>query len=433
MGSESEILLGLGNSLDYDILWEPQAIAALAADWGIDAWPAPPEHIRDERDLLCAILAYSAAGIGTEQAVDSADVIESTARKLGFRESLGGTGVRAGRVLDMLGIECTIHLSSVSPETELLLWHNARYLAGRHATALYPHLIVQFRDNEPITVGGISRTPPRPNRLIFVNDPDNAALDLAPDLPDAVAASSIWLISGINAIAEESHLVERLDQIAVLSHTVRPGSWVVYEDSGFHRQSLSTIVLEAMAAACDIVGMNEDEFMRHLAAPIELTDAQSVRAGMVELAARWNITNLLVHTARWAAILGPQSEELRPALSDGVLAGAARFSHGDRLTPQHLADLSFSPRNPIGARVAAGLGRAGFTAVAGLDLNPPEPVTIGLGDTFVGGFLAGLHRSTVRADSPRRRLAVAPVPIREAVRDVDDRCAVRQPAGGPPL
>ena len=67
MGTACEILLGMGSSLDYDVLWQPQAIAALAVDWGIDTWPAAPLQIHDERDLLCAILAYSAAGIGTER------------------------------------------------------------------------------------------------------------------------------------------------------------------------------------------------------------------------------------------------------------------------------------------------------------------------------------------------------------------------------
>ena len=406
MGRASEILLGMGNSLDYDIVWQPQAIAALAADWGIDTWPTVPPRIHDERDLLCAILAYSAAGVGTERAVDSVEVLESTARKLGFRESLGGTGVRAGRVLDLLGIDCTVHLSSVLPQTELLLWHNARYLAGRQATALYPHLIVQFRDDQPITIGGISRTPPRPNRLIFVNDPDNADLDLAPELPAAVSASSIWLISGINAIADEAHLGQRLEQIQALTRTMRPGSWVVYEDSGFHHEYLSAIALAGMAEACDVVGMNEDEFIRHLAAPVDLGDPLSVGLGLAELASRWAITNLVVHTARWAAVVGPQAEQLRPALVEGILAGAARFSYGDAMTRQDLTDLRSAPSHPTGALVAAGLERAGFTAVPALDLNPHEPVTVGLGDSFVGGFLAGLHRSGVPADPGRRRTAL---------------------------
>jgi ADP-dependent phosphofructokinase/glucokinase len=414
VGTASEILLGMGNSLDYDILWQPQALAALAADWGIDTWPEPPAQIRDERDLLCAILAYSAAGIGTERAVDSVEVIESTARKLGFREALGGTGVRAGRVLDLLGIECTVHLSSVLPQTELLLWHNAHYLAGRYSTALYPHLIVQFRDDEPITIGGISRTPPRPNRLIFVNDPDNVNLELAPELPDAVAASSIWLISGINAIDSEAHLVHRVDQILALTHTMRPGSWVVYEDSGFHHEDFSAIALAGMAQACDVVGMNEDEFIRHLAAPVDLADPLSVGLGLAELSGRWGITNLVVHTARWAAAMGPQAEQLRPALLQGILSGAARFSYGDAMTQEHLDDLRSAAANPTGALVAAGLQSAGFTAVPALDLSPREPVTVGLGDSFVGGFLAGLHRSGVPADPPRRAASLVAQAATEA-------------------
>ena len=403
MGTGSGILLGMGNSLDYDVLWQPEAIAALAADWGIDTWPVPPERIRDERDLLCAILAYSAAGVGTEQAVDSVDVIDSIARKLGFRESLGGTGVRAGRVLDLLGIDCTVHLSSILPQTELLLWRNARYLAARRSTALYPHLIVQFRDDQPITIGGISRTPPRPNRLIFVNDPDNAELELSVELPEAVSVSSIWLISGMNAIADKAHLAQRLEQIWDLTRTMRTGSWVVYEDSGFHNEELADIALETMAGACDVVGMNEDEFIRHLAEPIDLADPASVGDGLAELASRWGITNLVVHTARWAAVVGAQAEQLRAALVGGVLAGAARFSFGDAMTQQDLTDLRWAPTNAIGAVVVAGLERAGFTAVPALDLNPNEPVTIGLGDSFVGGFLGGLHRAGVPADAGPRR------------------------------
>ena len=406
MGTASSgILLGMGNSLDYDVAWQPQATVALAAECGIDTWPEIPVRIRDERDLLCAILAYAAAGVGTERAVESVEVIESVASKLGFRESLGGTGVRAGRVLDLLGIDCTVHLSSVLPQTELLLWPHSHYLAGRRASTPYPHLIIQFRDDEAVTVGGISRTPPRPNRLIFVNDPDNADLDLAPELPAAVSACSMWLISGINAIADYIHLAERLEQIGDLTRTMRPGSWVVYEDSGFHNEELADVALATMAGVCDIVGMNEDEFIRHLSAPVDLDDPLSVGSALADLAARWGISNLVVHSARWAAAIGPQAEQLRPALTEGVLAGAARFSRGDAMTQQDLTALRSTPRNPTGAAVVAGLERSGFVAVPGFDLHPHESVTVGLGDSFVGGFLAGLHRSGVPADprSPRSR------------------------------
>jgi hypothetical protein len=108
---------------------------------------------------------------------------------------------------------------------------------------------------------------------------------------------------------------------------------------------------------------------------------------------------------------GTQAEQLRPALIEGILSGAARFSYGDAMTQQNLTDLLSVSANPTGASVAAGLESAGFTAVPALDLSPSEPVTVGLGDSFVGGFLAGLYRSGVPADPVRRAATlVAPYP-----------------------
>lgn len=399
MDQASEILLGMGNSLDYEMAWHPEAISRLAADWGINSWPAPPEHIRHERDLLCAILAYSAAGIGTERAVKSVATIQSLARRLGFRESVGGTCVRAARVLDLLGLDCTLHLSSMSAQVESLLWPGVRYLASRRTPTAYPHLIVQFTSDGQLEVGGVARTPPRANRLIFVNDPDNAELSLAPALPQTVARSTIWLISGLNAITDEDHLTVLLEQIQTLTHGMHPGSWTVYEDGGFHHQELSVRALSAMAGVCDVVGMNEDEFAHHLATSVDLNDPLSVGAALTTVARKRRIKNLMVHTAQWVAAIGPQAEQLRPALTQGVLAGAARYYNGDAMTAGDLDLLHSVPANPDGATVATGLEQAGMTAVAALDLYPPDPVTIGLGDSFVGGFLAGLHRSGVRTDS----------------------------------
>jgi len=401
-----EILLGMGNSLDYDISWRPELLSDVAAELGILTWPTPPPLIRDERDLVSAVLAYAAAGVGTERSVESVPAIDSLACRLGFRESLGGTGVRAGRVVDLLGIACTVHLTSLSPRMEALLWPGARHLSAGAAATDYPHLIVQYGADRALTVGGTARTPPRPNRLIFVNDPDNAELTLAPDLPSAVAASSIWLISGFNAIADPSVLATRLGQVGALVPTMRPGAWAVYEDGGFHRPEFAATALGPMAGACDVVGMNEDEFAGHLGTAIDLDDATAVGHGLAALAGRWQIKNLVVHTSRWAAATGPQANQLRAAMTEGVLAGAARFTSGDAMSRDVLTRLRSAAKSPSGVAVAAGLERAGMAAVPALDLNPPDPVTVGLGDSFVGGFVAGLHRSGVRADRAQPAAAV---------------------------
>ena len=398
MSEASDILLGMGNSLDYDLRWRPDVLSGVAAELGIVAWPTPPEVIRDEGDLVSAVLAYAAAGVGTERSVESVPAIESLAHRLGYHESLGGTGVRAGRVVDLLGIACTVHLTSLTPRMEALLWPGAHRLSGGTARTDYPHLIVQYGADRSLTVGGVTRTPPRPNRLIFVNDPDNAELVLAPDLRSAVAASSIWLISGFNAITDPSLLATRLGQVGALIKTMRPGAWAVYEDAGFHRPELAATALSTMAGACDVVGMNEDEFAGHLGTAVDLDDATAVGNGLAALAGRWPVNNLVVHTSRWAAATGPQAHQLRAAMTEGVLAGAARFTSGDAMNRDVLSRLRSAPKSPSGTAVAAGLERAGLAAVPALELNPPDPVTVGLGDSFVGGFVAGLYRSGVRAD-----------------------------------
>jgi len=392
MGEASDIVLGLGNSLDYSIPWEPAAISALAAELGISEWPAVPARITGERELVCAILAYSAAGVGTERSVASVAPIEAVAARLGFGESLGGTAVRAGRILELLDLPCTIHLSTLSPPVQALLSPAARFLSGRASGPAYPHLIVQFTDDQPVVIGGRPRTPLRPNRLIFVHDPDNTELVLAPELPSAVAASTIFLVSGLNACLERPALDAQVQQLQKLIATMRPGSWAIYEDSGFHEPTFSAVALAAMAAACDVVGMNEDEFCGHVGAAVDLTDPAAVAAAGATLARRWQIRNLVVHTAHWAAAFGLQADRLRPALTGGVRAGAARYLKGDLMTAADLDPGRGWQPHPVGQRVATGLAEFGVTAVPGLAVPAAAPVTVGLGDSFVGGFVAGLQR-----------------------------------------
>lgn len=397
----SQILLGLGSSLDYEVIWDPRAVSALAGTLGISRWPTAPVRIRDEKDLLSSILAYSASGTGTERAVDSVEIIESVAHKLGFSESLGGTGVRAGRVVNLFGIGCTVHLSSVSPQVERLLWPGAQYVVAGRNTALYPHLIVQFTTDGALTVGSDTRTPPRANRLIFVNDPDSAKLILAPGLSEVSARSSIMLISGLNAITDETRLAERLEQLVHVVHTMGPGSWAIYEDSGFHRQDLAAETLRVMASVCDVVSMNEDEFAGHLSSSVDLDDPESVGRRLLDVITERDIRTLVVHTARWAAAVGAQSTQLKAALVEGVLASSARYLMCDGMTAAHTEQLRSAPMDLHGSIVAAGLERSGVTAVAARSLRPIRPVTVGLGDSFIGGFLAGLHRDGVQTDRPR--------------------------------
>jgi ADP-dependent phosphofructokinase/glucokinase len=72
-----------------------------------------------------------------------------------------------------------------------------------------------------------------------------------------------------------------------------------------------------------------------------------------------------------------------------------RFVHGDHFTESDYRTVAGLPKHPGGDAVAAALGaRPGdrICCVPALLVDEPQPTVIGLGDTFVGGFIATLAR-----------------------------------------
>jgi ADP-dependent phosphofructokinase/glucokinase len=75
------------------------------------------------------------------------------------------------------------------------------------------------------------------------------------------------------------------------------------------------------------------------------------------------------------------------------MIASTRYSHGDDYTEEQLESMGSRPRRREASKLAAALeARMGdvVRCVPGFDLDVAEPTTIGLGDTFVGGFLAAV-------------------------------------------
>ena len=109
---------------------------------------------------------------------------------------------------------------------------------------------------------------------------------------------------------------------------------------------------------------------------------------------------LVVHTKYWALALGPGAAGYRQALESATAMAGVRYLEGDAFTAEQFRAMSAHPRHPGGERVAAALGRrpAGEVCVVpAYALSTPTPTTVGLGDAFVGGFVAGLVGERVGA------------------------------------
>ena len=82
----------------------------------------------------------------------------------------------------------------------------------------------------------------------------------------------------------------------------------------------------------------------------------------------------------------------REALKGGITMASARYRFGDGFTRADYDTMAFERRNPAGAAVAVELQKTApnLVCLPALQLDDPYPTTIGLGDSFVGGFIAAL-------------------------------------------
>ena len=262
---------------------------------------------------------------------------------------------------------------------------------------LDPHLIVQYPAGTRVRVGDVELVAPHPNRVIYANDPPHRELRIAADLPDALRTADVFLLSSFNVIQDPATLESRLAQVRDAMRALPPDALVVFEDAGYHVPALSRRVRDEMVWSADIYSLNEDEMQAYLGRTVDLLDAPTRREGRPGAARggpgadaggahqvlgaggrcsgrprsgrRWSAgSRWRAPATGWATGSRPRTTRRRPSLTPGTTA--------QRLVSD-VADLLGSDACVVPA--------LDLTGVA-------TPTTIGLGDSFVGGFLAALDR-----------------------------------------
>ncbi len=399
MADASRVLLGLGGCVDYELKLTADVLQQLVADYGIVAAElTSPATVTSERDLVVSILGYLARGGGGEHFVASAPALETFAGRFPHRVALGGTSVRAGILMSRLGIPSTLHLVSVNDTVRTLLPAGGDYFSSSVEDTYHPHLIVQYDQGLRIRAGDLDLTAPYPNRLIYVNDPANSDLLLSGDLGDRLSTADVFLISGFNAMRSATQLAHRLTELRTHMRRLPTGAVTYFEDAAYHEPAFSRQVRDTLLDAIDVYGLNEDELQSYLGHPVDLLSPAEVAAALTEVRALIPVPTLVLHTKYWAVTLGSAASRYADALDTGTVMAAVRYCHGDDFTDSDIARLRRQPRRPESVTFAAALHtRMGDTVhcVPGFALDVRNPTTVGLGDTFVGGFLAALARTEV--------------------------------------
>ncbi|WHP16245.1 ADP-dependent glucokinase/phosphofructokinase [Cellulomonas sp. ES6] len=387
-------VLGLGGTVDYEIDWDPGTLERLAAQWGLRADELDARTpVLSERDLLRSLLGFVRDGVGGERFVASSEIVEAFARRFPLRVTLGGTCVRAAIAMDRVrGLPALVHLVSIDDDVRRLLPASTTYLCSADRDTTDPHLIVQYPAGSAVRVAGVEVVASRPNRLIYVNDPPNRELVLHPALGDACATADVVLVSGFNVIQERETLDARLATLAADLDRVPPGGFVYFEDAGYHLPALRGPVRDVLAPRVDVWAVNEDELQEWTGRAVDLLDAADVAKALGELHAAVPARTLVVHTQHWALAAGAGASGLRAALRGGIDMASTRYVHGDSFTPDDYAATAARTPGAAGTRFAGEVEAlaADVACEPAYVLDVPRPTTIGLGDTFVGGFLAAL-------------------------------------------
>ncbi|WP_339619734.1 ADP-dependent glucokinase/phosphofructokinase [uncultured Salinibacterium sp.] len=391
-----KLMLGLGGTVDYEIRWDSAVLESLVAQYSVTAAELDARlPITSERDLLVALLAFVRDGVGGERFVASSDIVEQFAARFSTEITLGGTCVRAAIAMEALNIPATVHLVSIDDNVRRLLPESTRYISSAQEDSLDPHLIVQFGEGASVVAGDIAIRSPHPNRVIFTNDPPNRELRLSDELGAELSNTDVFMFSGFNVIQEPGVLTQRLTSIRRHMNHLPDSAIVFYEDAGYHVPELSIRVRDALIDIIDVYSMNEDEMQAYLGRRVELLDAHQLHLDLVQLHALIPARVLVVHTKYWSIALGDRPHNYAHALRGGVVMASTRYVYGDGFTAADYARVEAFPTSTAGTAVALELAAtfgASAVTVPGLQLDTLTPTTIGLGDTFVGGFVAALAR-----------------------------------------
>jgi len=390
------LVLGLGGTVDYEIVWDSGVLEGLIREHDIRADELTTSvPVTSERALVVTLLAFVRDGVGGERFVASSEIIETFSARFQREITLGGTCVRAAIAMRTLGVTCTLHLVSIDDHVRRLLPEGCAYICSAEEDSTDPHLIVQFGAGVRVAAGDIDFTAPHPNRIIYANDPPNRDLVIAEELGDVLSTADVFMVAGFNVIQDEVLLEERLARIAADIDRMPAGSLVFYEDAGYHIPEFATRVRDRILDRIDVYSMNEDEMQSYLGRTVDLLDVDDVEKALGELHAAIPARTLVVHTKYWSLARGERAQELREALQGGITMASTRYCYGDGFTVEDYEAVGRLAVHEVGARLIGVLEErtvAGVAGVPAMVLEASMPTTIGLGDTFVGGFVAAFSR-----------------------------------------
>jgi ADP-dependent phosphofructokinase/glucokinase len=389
--SGEKIALGFGGNVDYEIEWDSGVFRDLAVRYEIrDDEISDSVKVRDQRSLLLSILGYIRSGSGGEVFVWDQKIPGDFAKLFNYKITIGGTNTRAAITMAKLGYPARLHVLGNNEHLRRILPREGTKIWSEEEESLYPHLVVQYLEGTEIKTPALHVTAKRANRIIYVHDLQKAVLKINPAFFDHPDDIEVMLISGFNSIHDKKLLAARLEELAGFLSGLPPGIRLFLEDGCYHMQENTAMVQKALCKYLEVYSLNEDEFGTYIGRKIHLLDAHEVYSCLSELEKIVRVPAIVVHTKHWALAYGKEAEKYRDCLRGGICLATTRLRYGDDITPERCRETSALGKDPLGAEFSEkiqNLGTGMICCEPSLDARETRVTTIGLGDTFVGGFI----------------------------------------------
>ena len=324
----AKIALGLNNGVDYEIRWDSSVIEKMIIEKGMKASDIRKLSIIDsDWDLLSSILYYVSTGEGASAYVSDIKINFDFASKFDYKVTIGGAGTRAAIAIDKLGYGSIVHLVSTNNETR--------------------------------------------------------------------TKCNVLLIGGFTTIPNPKDGLAKAEEVlGYIRKYVGPGTEVYYEDSCPPRgiSEGHTAIWRTVASNISIFGLNEDELQNHIGRKINLLDANDVIKALQDLERLIPCKNYVLHTKYYALAYGENAKRYRDSLVSGIALATTRLVHGDYYGSNEVKEIMARPADPNGRQFSEIMDKLdnGIIALPSFLVTEKNVTTIGLGDAFVGGFLAKL-------------------------------------------
>lgn len=387
----NEIALGFVNTVDYEMEWDPAHLEKWIRRTGLKRKDIEEKKkIYNIKDMLSSILFHMREGTGCGLLTESAEVIEEFTEGTKYRVTLGGTNLRAAEVISALGGSALVHLVSVNVDTIEQMPEQVEWIGGEKYPCCFPHLAIQFPKNVRIRTGDMEILTRRANRVIYSGDIACTQMPLAGEFFDRASGAKALLLSGFDLIRDSDILADRLEEIKMrLKDFPENGPLIFYEHAHFADERLEDMVRGGLGPLLDVYSMNEDEFQTLAGKKTDLLNVEEVLASLQTACEKLPGMTILVHTCHWTLAAGERATEIEDALENGMMAASARYRGGnvDRDGIRRIREFPVKKEAEVFSKRLRESRNGSVVCLPVADIKTDTPVTVGLGDAFVGGFL----------------------------------------------